>query len=157
MPAVALQDKSPKLARPLTRGLNSRLGVKSPDHPVWEKLTFRILSHPNIYIYIYIYISLYPRYLESFQREFLREKPQRKTRLIYLQSSHRDSLNFSTFFLSIVKSLRGTLPKLFLTIPIFVRRPFGVQEAVKKGPISYWLMLWSSSGIRQAKEEIGSA
>ena len=24
--------------------------VKSPDHPVWEKLTFHILSHPTIHI-----------------------------------------------------------------------------------------------------------
>ena len=38
--------------------------VKLTDHPVWEKLTFHIPSHPTIYI------PLYPRYLESFQREF---------------------------------------------------------------------------------------
>ena len=38
--------------------------IKSPEHPVWEKLTFHIPSHPTIYI------LLYPRYLESFQREF---------------------------------------------------------------------------------------
>ena len=38
--------------------------VKSPDYLVWEKLTFHIPSHPTIYI------PLYPRYLESFQREF---------------------------------------------------------------------------------------
>ena len=30
-------------------------------------------------------------------------------------------------------------------------------EAVRKEPISHWLMLWSSSGIREAKTEIGSA
>ena len=27
--------------------------VKSPEHPVWEKLTFHIPSHPTIYIYPY--------------------------------------------------------------------------------------------------------
>ena len=27
--------------------------VKSPDHPVWEKLTFHIPSHPTIYIPLY--------------------------------------------------------------------------------------------------------
>ena len=27
--------------------------VKSPKHPVWEKLTFHIPSHPTIYIYPY--------------------------------------------------------------------------------------------------------
>ena len=30
-------------------------------------------------------------------------------------------------------------------------------EAVRKEPISYWLMLWSSSGIREARKEIGLA
>ena len=34
--------------------------VKSPDHPIWEKLTFHIPSHPTIYI------PLYRRYSESF-------------------------------------------------------------------------------------------
>ena len=29
-------------------------------------------------------------------------------------------------------------------------------EAVRKEPISYWLMLWSSSEIREARKEIGS-
>ena len=38
--------------------------AKSLDHPVWEKLTFRIPSHPTIYR------TLYPQYLESIQREF---------------------------------------------------------------------------------------
>ena len=31
------------------------------------------------------------------------------------------------------------------------------SEAVSKEPISHWLMLWSSSGIRGARKEIGSA
>ena len=74
--------------------------------------------------------------------KILREKPQRKTRLTHQQSSHTDSSNSSTLILSIVTSLRGSLPKLFLIIPTFVRRPFGAQEVVRKGPISYWLMLW---------------
>ena len=30
-------------------------------------------------------------------------------------------------------------------------------EAVRKEPISHWLMLWSSSGIREARKEIGLA
>ena len=29
-------------------------------------------------------------------------------------------------------------------------------EAVRKEPISHWLMLWSSSGIQEARKEIGS-
>ena len=43
--------------------------VKPPEHPVWQNMTFHIPSHPTIYI------PLYPRFKESFQREFLREKP----------------------------------------------------------------------------------
>ena len=30
-------------------------------------------------------------------------------------------------------------------------------EAVRKESISHWLMLWSSSGIQEARKEIGSA
>ena len=146
MPAVALQDKSRRLARPLARGLNLRLSpVARSSHQTtlfWEKLTLHIPFSPH-----YIQ-TLIPTKCKELPERILREKPQRKTRLIHPQSSHRDSSNSSTLFLSIVKSLRGKLPKPFLTIPIFVRRPFGVWEAVKKGPISYWLMLWSSSKIR---------
>ena len=80
--------------------------AKSPDHPIWEKLIFHIPSHPTIYR------PLYPWNGESFQREFWERNP-------------RDSSNSSTLFLSIIKSLRGTLPKPFLTIPISVRRLFG--------------------------------
>ena len=84
----------------------------------------------------------------------LREKPQRKIRLTHPQSSHRNSSNSSTFIISIVTSLRGSLPKHFLTIPTSVRRPFGAQEAVKKGPILYWLMLWfiTESGKLKKKQ-----
>ena len=46
--------------------------AKSPDHPVWGKLTFRIPSYPTIYR------PLYPRYLESFQREFWERNPREK-------------------------------------------------------------------------------
>ena len=38
--------------------------VKPLEHPVWQNMTFHIPSHPTIYI------PLYPRFKESFQREF---------------------------------------------------------------------------------------
>ena len=38
--------------------------VKQPEHFVWQNMTFYIPSHPTIYI------PLYPRFKESFQREF---------------------------------------------------------------------------------------
>ena len=63
----------------------------------------------------------------------LREKPQRKIRLIHPQSSLRDSSNSSTLFLSIVKSLRSLLPKHFLTISISVRGLFGALGSSQEG------------------------
>ena len=63
----------------------------------------------------------------------LREKPQRKTRLIHPQSSLRDSSNSSTLFLFIIKSLRGLLPKHFLTISISVRGLFGALGSSQEG------------------------
>ena len=38
-----------------------------------------------------------------------------------------------------------------------MRELFGVWKAVKKEPISHWLMLWSSSRILEAIKEIDSA
>ena len=38
--------------------------VKPLEHPIWQNMTFHIPSHPTIYI------PLYPRFKESFQREF---------------------------------------------------------------------------------------
>ena len=46
--------------------------AKSPDHSVWEKLTFHI---PNTHQYIY---PLYPRIVENFQREFWERNPREK-------------------------------------------------------------------------------
>ena len=46
--------------------------AKSPDHPVWEKLTFHISSH------LTIYRPLYPRNVKSFQREFWERNPREK-------------------------------------------------------------------------------
>ena len=37
---------------------------KPLEHPIWQNMTFHIPSHPTIYI------PLYPRFKESFQREF---------------------------------------------------------------------------------------
>ena len=93
--------------------------VKSPKHPVWENLTFHIPSHPTIYI------PLYPRFWDSFLREFWERNPRKKQDWLIHNLYLRDSSNSSTLFLSIVKSLRGSLPKHFLTISISVRGLFG--------------------------------
>ena len=75
-------------------------------------------SHSFSPYYIYTLI----RFRESFQREFWERKQDWLIHNFYL----RDSSNSSTLFLSIVKSLRGSLPKPFLTISISVRGLFGV-------------------------------
>ena len=93
--------------------------VKSPEHLVWEKLTFHILSHPTIYI------PLYPRFRESFQREFWERNSKEKQDWLIHNLYLWDSSNSSTLFLTIVKSLRGLLPKPYLTISIYVRELFG--------------------------------
>ena len=93
--------------------------VKLPEHPVWEILTFHIPSH------LTIYIPLYPRFRERSQREFWERNPREKQDWLIHNLYLRDFSNSSTFFLSIVKSLRGLLPKPFLTISIFVRGLFG--------------------------------
>ena len=69
--------------------------------------------------------SFSPRFKESFQREFWERNPREKQDWLIHNLYLRDSLNSSTLFLSIVKSFRGLLPKLFLTISISVRGLFG--------------------------------
>ena len=44
--------------------------VKPPEHPIWQNMTFYIPSH------LTIYIPLYPRFRESFQREFYEKNPR---------------------------------------------------------------------------------
>ena len=93
--------------------------VKSPKHPVWENLTFHIPSHPTIYI------PLYPWFWDGFLREFWERNPRKKQDWFIHNLYLRDSSNSSTLFLSIVKSLRGSLPKHFLTISISMKGLFG--------------------------------
>ena len=100
-----------------------------------------------------VYIHLIPTKWRELLERILREKPQRKTRLTHPQSSHKDSSNSSTLSLSIVTFFRGILPKPFFIIPTSVRMPFGAQEAVRKGPISYWLMLWAIPEFGKLKKK----
>ena len=54
--------------------------VKSPEHPVWQNMTFHISSHPTIYIYPYTHNSKRAS-RGNFERETLE-----KTRLTHPQS-----------------------------------------------------------------------
>ena len=68
-PAVALQDKSPRLAKPFACGLNSQLNPVSRSS-CQNTLFGKIWLFTFLLTLIYIYIPLYPRFRESFQREF---------------------------------------------------------------------------------------
>ena len=67
--------------------------VKSPDHPVWKKLTVHIPSHSTIYI------PLYPRYSESFQREFWERNPREK-QYWFIHNFHIETLQIPLLFSS---------------------------------------------------------
>ena len=87
---------------------------------VLKNLTLHIPFSPQ-----YKY-PFYPQKKESFQREFWERNPREKQDWLIHNFYLRDSSNSSTFFLSIVKSLRGLFPKPYLTISISVRELFGV-------------------------------
>ena len=103
--------------------IRTRVSVKSRGQAT-SQLYFRKtdFSHSTLTL---VYIPLIPMKCRELPKIILREKPYRKTRLTYPQSSQRDFSNSSTLTLSIVTSLRGSLPKHFLTIPTSMRRPFG--------------------------------
>ena len=74
----------------------------------------------------YIYIYPYTHDLEKASKEnFWERNPREKQDWLIHNLYLRDSSNSSTLFLSIVKSLRGLLPKHFLTISISMRGLFG--------------------------------
>ena len=131
--------------------------VKSPERPVWEKLTFHIPSHPTIYI------PLYPWFWESFQRKFWERNPREKQDWLIHNLYLRDSSNSSTLQIPQLSSSPLSNPLEVYYQNIFSPYPFlwegclVLWEAVRKEPISHWLMLWSSSRIREARKEIGSA
>jgi len=86
-------------------------------------------------------------------RKNIERETLEKNKMDSSTSSHSDSSNSSTLILSIVTSLRGSLPKPFLTIPTFVRRLFGAWEAVRKGSVSNWLMLWAIAEFSKLKKK----
>ena len=106
--------------RTTSRSVTSRLELatqsireaKPRAIPVLKNLTLHIPFSPQ-----YKY-HFYPRKKESFQREFWERNPREKQDWFIHILHIRDFSNFSTLFLSIVKYLRGTLPKSFLIIPI---------------------------------------
>ena len=121
-PAVALQDNSPRLARPFSGSLNSRLNLvtrSSRQNILFGKNWLFTFLLTLLYIYPYTH-NLERASGENFWERNPREKQDWLIHNLYL----RDSSNSSTLFLYIVKSLRCSLPKHFLTISISVRGLF---------------------------------
>ena len=128
--SCSLQDKSPRLARPFARSLNLRLNPvarSSRQNTLLAKYDF---SHSFSPYYIY---TLIPTIQRELPERILREKPQRKQDCLIHNLYLKDSSNSSTLFLSIVKSLRDSLSKPFLTISISVRWLFGALESNQEG------------------------
>ena len=126
-PTVALQDKSPKLARPFARGLNLWL------NPIARSSRQNTLFGKNwlfTFLLTLLYIYPYTHDLERASREnFWERNPREKQDWLIHNLYLKDSLNSSTLYLSIVKSLRGLLLKSFLIISISMRGLFGALES----------------------------
>ena len=106
--------------------------VKSPDHPVWEKLTFHIPSHPTIYI------PLYPRFWESFYREFWERNPKEKQDW-FIHNLHIETLQIPLLSSSwLLNPWEAYSQNLYSPYPYMWESCLVLWEAIKKGPISYW-------------------
>ena len=119
--------------------------VKPPN------MTFHIPSHPTIYI------PLYPRFKESFQREFWERNPRENkidSSTIFTQETLQIPLLSSS---PLSNPWEVLYQNLFSPYPFLWEGHLVLWEAVRKEPISHWLMLWPSSGIWEAIKEIGSA
>ena len=153
-PAVALQDKSPRLARPFARSLNSRLNpVVRSSH--WNTLfkknwLFTFLLTP-LYIYPYTY-NLESVSRENFERETL-EKNKIDSSPIFIKRLQIPLLSSSP----LLNPWEAYYQNLFSLYPFLWEGCLVLWEAIRNEPISHWLMLWSSSGIQEARKEIGSA
>ena len=103
--------------------------AKSPIHYVLEKLTLRIPFSPQ-----YKYL-LYPRNVESFQREFWernrREKQDWLIHNLYIVTLQIPQLSSSP----LLHPWEVHYPNPFIIIPISVRRSFRAWKAVRNGPI----------------------
>ena len=132
----ALQDKKYRLAVQLPRSWNSQLSqaasLSRQPALFCKTWLFAFHSHSSIN-------TPYTHEMSRASRENIERETLEKNKIDSSQSLHRGSSNSSTHTLFVVTSLRGSLPKPFLTIPTSVRRPFGAWEAIRKGPISYWV------------------
>ena len=154
-PAIALQDKSPRLTRPFACDLNSRLNPvarSSRQNTLFGKIWLFTFLRTLLYIYPYTH-DLERASRENFERETLE-----KTRLTHLQSLPKRLFKFLYSLPLHFQILETLITKtFFLPYPFLWEGCLVFWEAVRKESISHWLMLWLSSGICEARKEIGLA
>ena len=131
---------------------NSTLsGGQVAKTPYFGKNDFSCSFSPY-YICIYPYTHNFERASrENFKREILEKK-----RLTHPQSLPKRLFKFLYSLPLHCQILERLITKTFSHHIQFLWEGYLVLwEVVRKEPISHWLMLWSSSRIREAKEEIG--
>ena len=153
-PAVALQDKSPRLARPFASGLNSRL---NPVVRLGRQNTLFLKIWLFTFLLTLLYIYRYTHDLERVSRENFEREILEKTRLTHPQSLLKRLFKFLYSLPLHCQILERLIIKTFFSpYPFLWDGCLVLGETVKKEPISHWLMLWSSSWIQEARKEIGS-
>ena len=109
-PIVALQDKSPKLARPFARSLNSRL------NPVVRSSHHNTLFGKNwlfTFLLILLYIYPYTYDFERASREIFERETLEKTRLTHPQSLPKRLFKFLYFLPLHCQILERLITKTF--------------------------------------------
>ena len=121
--------------------------VKPPASSVLKKLILRI---PNTHKYKY---PLYPRNVESFQREYWERNPREKQDWLihnfYIKTLQIPLLSPSPLLLpwEVLDQI------LFLLYPHLWESFLVLWEAVRKEPISYWLILWFIAKFGKLKKK----
>ena len=148
-PVGALQDKTSRLARQLARSLNSWLvpvvSCCRQNALFDENWLFAFLTHSTIN-------TLIPMKCRKLLERTLKEKPLRKTRLTYSQSSSFDSPNSSTLTISIDTSLKGTLAKSLSHHTHVCEEAFWYLGSSLEETNSFWLMQWVIMGSGKLKK-----
>ena len=104
---------------------------KPLEHPVWQNMTFHIPSHPTIYI------PLYPRFKESFQREFWERNP-RENKIDSSTIFTEETLQIPLLSPSPLSNpWEAHYQNLFSPYPFLWEGYLVLWEAVRKEPISH--------------------
>ena len=121
--------------------------AKPPASFVLEKLTLRI---PNTHKYKY---PLYPRNVESFQREFW-ERNLKEKQAWFISNLHIETLQIPLLPPSLLlHPWEVHYQNLFSPYSYIWKDCLVLWEAVRKGPISYWLILWSVAESGKLKKK----